>query len=448
MRTMLERGEMLIAQATRSPCTVLELLGEGGQAEVFRTRIADREYAVKWYRPEYLRTDRLLWERLRNAISIGLPCETFLWPFDLVAKPGASQPGGYLMPVKPGHFVSLVQLITRRCEPSFRALSTLGFHLAHSFLRLHAAGLCYRDINFGNVFFDPESGAAAIGDTDNVDIDRRPGGVLGTWGFMAPEVALRKAEPSSMSDRFSLAVLLFYIFMMGHPLKGKAEMGLPHDPDDPDASKRLCAMRPVFVFDPDDESNRPVAGVHDAVANFWPIYPQSLRDRFTAAFTIGLRDPEARVMDNDWRKEMVRLRDCIFPCSECGAELFFDLGRLRKTRSLGPCWSCSAVPQPPPRMRLGQSAGEQLVMLNPGVELFAHHLGDRSYDFLEAWAQVVSRPLGLKNLSPLKWQAIPQEGAPVEVPPGSTLELIGSLRIDFGKVQAAVRASRGSEGSK
>jgi hypothetical protein len=39
-------------------------------------------------------------------------------------------------------------------EPSVRALATVALNLAQGFLQLHARGLCYRDISFGNVFFD------------------------------------------------------------------------------------------------------------------------------------------------------------------------------------------------------------------------------------------------------------------------------------------------------
>jgi hypothetical protein len=44
---------------------------------------------------------------------------------------------------------------------------------------------------------------------------------------MAPEVANDVVEPNAASDRFSLAVLLFFIFVIGHPLKGKRELTCP-----------------------------------------------------------------------------------------------------------------------------------------------------------------------------------------------------------------------------
>ncbi len=183
---------------------------------------------------------------------------------------------------------------------------------------------------------------------------------------MAPEVANDLVEPNAASDRFSLAVLLFFIFVIGHPLKGKRELTLPYDASDPDQSHRLCALDPVFIFDPDNDSNRPQPGVHDNPLSFWPIYPGSLRKLFIRAFTAGLHDPDARVMENEWRKEMCALRDAIFHCPQCGAENFFDLELLRQRKALDPCWGCQSLLRNPPRMRMGAAYGSQLVMLSPG----------------------------------------------------------------------------------
>jgi hypothetical protein len=221
---------------------------------------------------------------------------------------------------------------------------------------------------------------------------------------MAPEVGRRIAEPSAMTDRFSLAVLLFFIFMLGHPLKGRLETELPYDSSDPDGSRRLCADRPLFVYDPLDLSNRPVPGLHDVILNFWPIYPQSLRDLFTRSFTIGLSDPDERVMENEWRKEMCRLRDAIFYCPQCTAENFMDIDLLRRKINLNPCWSCGKQVSAPPRMRVGAMHHDSsLLALSSGIRLFPHHLAGETYNFSAPLAEVTGPPLGLKNLSSRKW---------------------------------------------
>ena len=107
--------------------------------------------------------------------------------------------------------------------------------------------------------------------------------------------------------------------------------------------------------------------MHDNPLSFWPIYPGSLRKLFIRAFTAGLRDPDARVMENEWRKEMCALRDAIFHCPHCGAENFFDVEKLRQRRALDPCWGCQSLLSNPPRMRMGPAYGSQLVIATADV---------------------------------------------------------------------------------
>jgi DNA-binding helix-hairpin-helix protein with protein kinase domain len=438
MHGMLPCGQTLVARTMQS-AIIDEMLGEGAQAEVYRARIGDSSYAVKWYRTEYLGADPRLWERLKTAIAAGSPAEQFLWPFDLVSYPRTSTYGGYVMPIKPPEYISMVDLLRRQCEPSFQTLTIVGFNLANSFLKLHNAGLCYRDINFGNVFFHPESGDIRIADTDNVDVNNKPGGIKGTPGFMAPEVAKNLVQPNAMSDRFSLAILMFYIFMLGHPLKGKRELTLPWDPSDSDKSRRLCENNPVFVYHPTDESNRPMPGEHDPLLSFWPIYPTSLRRLFTRAFTEGLFDPDARVMENEWRKEMCGLRDAIFYCDGCTAENFYDLDRVRQKQPISPCWSCGRALETPPRMRLGLNHDAALVMLSRGTRLFPHHLERETYDFTRPLAEVTTNPFGLRNLSSTQWVCRGQDNSVTVVRRDDLLPLRSDCHISFGQIDAQVR---------
>ena len=444
MAWILKRGQMLVARGMQAACIIERELGEGGQAEVYRVRIGEQDYALKWYRPEYLAVrDLRMWERLRVAISVGSPSEQFLWPFDFVSLPHTAEYGGYVMPIKPAGFISLVDLMLSKCAPSFRTLTNVGFQLAHCFLKLHAAGLCYRDINFGNVFFDPESGDIRILDNDNVDVNLKPGTIKGTPGFMAPEVGRNEVAPNASTDRFSLAILLFHIFMIGHPLKGKREAELAYDPADYDGSQRLCAENPVFIFDPDDASNRPVPGIHDAILNFWPLYPESLRILFRRSFTIGLRDPESRVMENEWRKEMWSLRDSIFDCTKCDAENFFDIEKAKRKLSLDACWSCGAQLEYPPRMRVGGAHGFNLVVLSKGAQLYPHHLDADMYNFSVVKAEVLANPLRLKNLSRDKWVVKTMDGeasgSTIEVAPGESAALTDGAKIYFGRTEAEVK---------
>ncbi len=64
MDYLLQRGQRVVARLMQSACIFEGLLGEGGQAEVYRVRVGNSVFALKWYRSEYLQADPRLWERL------------------------------------------------------------------------------------------------------------------------------------------------------------------------------------------------------------------------------------------------------------------------------------------------------------------------------------------------------------------------------------------------
>ena len=112
----------------------------------------------------------------------------------------------------------------------------------------------------------------SICDNDNVTVDGTlGGGVKGTPRFMAPEIVRDEASPSRKTDLFSLSVLLFYMFLVHHPLEGKKE-ATTHCLDLA-AMNKLYGSSPCFIFDLGDNSNAPVAGYQDNTLIFWPIYP-------------------------------------------------------------------------------------------------------------------------------------------------------------------------------
>jgi len=215
MNQILKPKQTVRTETTGLPCTVEQFLGGGGQGEVYRAKLGGDVVALKWYFPASATPEQRA--ALETLVRIGPPNAKFLWPMELASA--ASVPGfGYIMPLRESRYKGIVDLMKRRIEPTFRALTTAGLDLSHSYLQLHAEGLCYRDISFGNVFFDPDSGDVLICDNDNVTVDGKgQAGILGTPRFMAPEVVRGETLPSTQTDLFSLAVLLFYMLMVHHP---------------------------------------------------------------------------------------------------------------------------------------------------------------------------------------------------------------------------------------
>lgn len=412
--------------------TIGERLGEGGQGVVHAATIGGAPYALKWYRygasAELRRSIEALVER-------GRPHKSFIWPTDLVVSD--ELPGfGYVMPRMDRRFSSFAQLVSRPAQPPFRVMINIGRHLAAAFESLHAAGLCYRDISFGNLWVDPDQAEVAIIDNDNVGLDGGEVFVWGTLRFMAPEVVRREAAPSSLTDLHSLAVFLFYLFMHGHPLEGVRTdssyswAGEGHH-SETDLALRHFGTEPVFVFDPDDRSNPPRPG--DPVSTWWDLYPRFFRAVFERAFTSGLRDPSGpgRVPEGIWRRALVRLGDCVAICT-CQAAVFFDPDDpgLR-------CWNCGQVP---PRPRLLQLPG-CTVVLSEGATITPHHL-NRSRDYDTAVAVVETHPtrpgeLVLRNVSRAPWTMTPDSEEPKIVEPDRRLG-VRPMIIDFGSVRGKI----------
>jgi len=430
-------GQTVWLEIAGERCEILELIGSGGQGQVYRASLNGQDYALKWYFPtSATREQRAAIERL---VHKGPPNDRFLWPLDIALCQGHAS-FGYLMPLRDPRYRGLAAMMNREVDPTFRTLTNVALELADSFLRLHSLGLCYSDISFGNIFFDPVTGDIAVCDNDNVAIDGEGrGGVLGTPRFMAPEIVCGLSRPSASADLYSLAVILFYMFMMHHPLEGRREREI--NCLDLAAMQKLYGSEALFIFDPKQGANRPVAGVHNNATLFWNFYPGYVRDIFTRAFTEGLRDPAARVRESEWRTVFTRMRDQIFYCHKCGAENFLtNEGDLAQPIESQDCWNCGEVPIPPLRLRLGHHS----IVLNQDTLLYPHHLDvNRRNDYSEVMAEMVPHPKradvwGLRNVSGENWTSYPPSGPAVEVPAGRSISLLPGLRIRFGNVEGTV----------
>ncbi|MCO5166628.1 MAG: protein kinase [Planctomycetes bacterium] len=411
------------------------LLGSGGQGDVWLSELDGRKVAVKVY---HLHTaTKAQREVIERLVTKGSPAHYFLWPIALIDDV-AERTFGYVMELREPRFRPLEDFMARRIEPSFRALLTASWQLADGFLSLHSRGLCYRDISFANVFFDPRNGDVRICDNDNVDVSgTESGGILGTQRFMAPEVVRREAVPSDQTDRYSLAVLIFFMLMGGHPLDGEREANIRCL--DVPALERLYGTAPLYIFDPTDGSNKPVPGVHDNPIAFHPLYPEFLKALFLRSFTEGLHYPTKRVRESEWRKAFARAIDSLLPCASCASENLYDVDVLR-SRGAQQCWSCGRQLVLPPRLRIGDS----IIVLGRDTKIFEHHLGG-AQDAFSPVGEVAENPVkpgqfGIKNLTASAWTLTRPDGSIVDVPPGKSVPIVSGNKVNFGQSTGEVRA--------
>lgn len=444
-------------------CNIERELGSGTQGRVYSLICPDNSNLVlKWYFANMATVEQH--EILESLINTKSPSEKFLWPLGIVEHSNKSG-FGYVMPEKGNRFKSFTLWLSRRIEPSFRILLTTCFEICEAFHALHSKGLCYQDLSLNNIYFDPLNGEIRIGDTDNIVVNgSNKGGVIGTPKFMAPEIITGKALPNTQTDLYSLAILLFYILFLNHPLEGKKETEI-RSLDLP-AMERLYGVDPVFIFDPENNSNYPDPVYHQNAVIFWKVYPESFKNLFVRAFTAGIRDPlNGRVRETEWQIALTEMRDSIFYCFECGSENFLQMGEHSEEdtntdsiitdgvlRTAFPlyerksqikanynivCWNSKC-------MKINRNImfllieERSIVVLNHDTKLYSHHIDPKNrYDFSNPVAEVTKHPKdqnlwGLKNLSDFAWETHKSNSNAVRVLPKQNLLLSVNTVINFG----------------
>ncbi len=413
---------------------VVAMIGQGGQGYVYEVaRPVGDPLALKWYKKESATTEQH--DEMQQLVEFGSPHGRFLWPMSMARVSG--EPGfGYVMQLRDPRFLELSYLLSNSdrdgnpLDVSFASTIELCRQLSFSFLRLHARGLCYRDISFGNVFFEPTTGNVLICDNDNVGVDNGRGRVLGTPYFMAPEVVkdtTYRTMPNTDTDRHSLAVLLFYSLFLGHPLEGdRTDAGLR------DNQWLLVhfGAEPVFCMHPNDDSNRP----SDIVQQYWAIYPQFLRDLFVQAFVKGIDNPGARVTEGQWIKAMDRLRDGMVACGTCKTTNFWDPSDADAT-----CRSCATPLSPPFLLKIGR----RNLAVSSLTTLRSDHLasGVDEPTMLGRTRQHPETPerWGLHNTSDFAWQVAYPGGHQHVLEPNQTIEMLEGARIQIQSTTVVVR---------
>ncbi|MFI9804431.1 protein kinase [Streptomyces sp. NPDC052301] len=444
MSGMLDGGTRLVVESG-DEAEIVGFLGAGGQGEVYRVRTPDGERALKWYYPTCATPEQEA--VVRELVTRDFADDRFLWPEAFVPPYRGSF--GYLMGLRPDRYKGLPALFRRQLRTSPGALLTACLYTVEAYQALHSRGIAYRDISWGNIFFDPDTGDVLVCDNDNAVVEGDASGISGTMEFMAPELVRGDtgARPGTQSDLHSLAVLLFMFLMNHHPLKGRLELGI-HCLDEA-AERKLYGKSPLFVFDPVDGSNAPDPVEHTTVLATWGAAPGRLQELFRRSFTLGLRDPAARVRESEWRDALRAVLDAVVECASCGRQNMTEPGENPPPRG---CWGCGARLVLPPRLTVTTPPPrtEHHIRLRRAARVQAHHLlpEPTRHDCSDAAlvAELVEHPkkpgrFGIANRSQATWTGTRSDGTVQKVEPGQTVPLRSGLELDLGGgVRAVVRA--------
>ncbi|GHV61206.1 hypothetical protein AGMMS49587_04740 [Spirochaetia bacterium] len=418
---------------------IVKTLGQGGQGIVYEVMVSGKPYALKWYTCK-LKDAKTFRATIQDNIKNGPPCDKFLWPLYLTEEKAGSF--GYIMDLFSSDYTDFPAILNAKDKNgnrvSFKSTEIMilaALNLVNAFRELHRQGLSYQDLNDGNFRINLKTGDVLICDNDNVtpDGDMNSGGVGGKPGYMAPEIVTGKAHPSERTDCHSLAVVLFKLFFRHSPLQGAEYERLPCMTEKKELE--LFGTKPVFIYDPDDESNRPVAGVHNNAIKLWPLFPPFFQEAFIRAFAQGMKNPQIRETDNEWQKVLVRLRDTLFVnCPSCGREI--PLTKIDKTAGIK-CGGCNSAYSYPRLLTYASllNVKDYYVPLFPGKKLYACHTNSND-DYSAITGEVVmnkNNPTlwGIKNLSGDTWKMTAPDGVAKDIPPNGAIPIGAGVTVQF-----------------
>ena len=415
-----------IRTASGGELEIVQKLGEGGQGVVYKVNYAGRQLALKWYFGNKLNNADKFYRNIQNNIKQGAPTSAFLWPLEITEYFEGSF--GYLMELRPSEYKDFSLFLLAKVHfANIEAIINTALCITNGFRELHNKGYSYQDLNDGNFFVNPKTGDVLICDNDNVAPYGENLGIAGKCRYMAPEVVMGKKRPDSHTDRFSLAVVLYMLLFLNHPLEGKRTM-CPCLTEE--LERKFYGSDPVFVWDPSNDTNRPVRGVHTNEIKLWPLYPEFVRKTFEKAFShevmVG-NDTAHRVIEKEWQEVFTTLRDLTVKCS-CGSETFID-----PSQQTCKCINCGKSFERPPILKVKKYHAA----LAAGKKLYACHVQYDSDDFREVRGEVISSRnnpalLGLRNDSNNTWEAILPNGTSKGYPNGQVIKLGKGMKINFG----------------
>lgn len=405
------------------------ILGEGAEGIVYKVKYSadGGVYAFKLYKniganaQRYAPSSPFI-ANLKRNIADGKPSASFVWPI-AITKPFSNNKMGYLMEMYGSDFVSYDKILQSRIMFSgMRAKIRAMIEIAVAFKALHATGKSLQDFNDGGVVFNIKTGEIKICDCDNVAPYGLGFGILGKGSYMAPEIKAKIGiVPDKYSDYLSMAIVFFELLTHGEPYTGKLTLddnvkipGYEND-DGPIPENVLYGDLATFIFDPDDDTNRPMVKQQNTV-KYWSCIPGAIQKLFLATFTKGMPkkfkkgsnidvdalkvDRQQRTTCEGWLRILRKWFDCLYCCPRCNAGNIINIISKPEGAALGnaQCFSCGdPFPMDIPIVEFKRNGTViHTVPLTDGQEFLSLHT-DPNGDF-----KVISQGMLSKNYDPNK----------------------------------------------
>ena len=201
---------MKIGQLVKERYEILEILGEGGMAFVYKARDMqlERFVAIKTLKPNYVNQETFVDRFKREAkTAANLNHPNIVQIFDW----GIEDEPYFVMEYIEGN--TLTSIIAKNRTISLSDILFIGAQVSSGLHAAHQKGLVHRDIKPGNIMITPD-GKVKVTDFGIVSLQNeesditKTGSILGTASYISPEQA--QGKPVSIeSDLYSLGTVLY-----------------------------------------------------------------------------------------------------------------------------------------------------------------------------------------------------------------------------------------------
>jgi len=212
--------------------TLLERVGEGGTATVYRAQHPERGVtAIKVLR-EKLRGDRTAVQRFLREASFGARVQhpTVVQTYDFGESDGL-----HYLALEWAEGELLVKFVRRSGPLAIALAASIIQQVSDGIAAAHAAGIIHRDLKPENIIYDPRTQRARLLDFGIArDADAKPeerltrtGFFVGTLQYVAPE-ALSGELVGEAADIYSVATIAYFLLTTQLPYQAKSPRELFH----------------------------------------------------------------------------------------------------------------------------------------------------------------------------------------------------------------------------
>jgi serine/threonine-protein kinase len=235
---------MKIGQIVKERYEILEILGEGGMAFVYKARDTqlERFVAIKTLKPTYVNQETFVDRFKREAkTAANLNHPNIVQIFDW----GIEDEPYFVMEYIEGN--TLTSIIAKNRTISLSDILFIGAQVSSGLHAAHQKGLVHRDIKPGNIMITPD-GKVKVTDFGIVSLQNeesditKTGSILGTASYISPEQAQGKSV-SIESDLYSLGTVLYELITGKAPFSGDSPIStatkhLTEKPEKPSLFRR------------------------------------------------------------------------------------------------------------------------------------------------------------------------------------------------------------------